>query len=740
FLGHLSLRFIGLLILAAVVGAGAAFVLLQRYVTSEWMRSVIVAQLQHTFQRPVEIRRVSVVLHQGLRVDGLVVGESPDFPGETFLSSDSLIIRYNLPALLAGRLELSLVRLISPRIELIRRADGRWNIQDMLTAPQAPKAPIALPPLQSADMILIEGGDLRVRDLKNRSDFSFSGLKTKIDLFHTESPFNAEISFCNNSAFGGRRIDAEVDFSGVISLAGLRKEEAYVAAKRLVVSVGSLPIEATGSLRNFVDPRLDIKVAAPRMTSGWLSGFGRVPEGIDIPPSFWKLKVRALTQKAPLAALLERPYEVELLEVGLDAAQATARGFVGSLRKLRMSASVRGLDLGRAAAYYLPWAARAPEGMLNGSISFGGTISSPTITSLSLALDSFGMNLSSGQGISNADISIRGEDQMQRILLSLKGATYIGFGQTLTDAALDSRIAGGDLDVRGFQAVWNKSRVGFKGCVHPLSELKQITGDATVDKLAVDKFYSGVLETIEQRRKAADQPRAERPWAQAFKYSIPRRFPDLRGRLRIAEASSPNFRTQNLELLLDLKGISQGLREASGNFRVGFGPGQVDNVPEVRASHKVLNVLLLPFTKMHEMSAKARMSPDTATPTTFVFNRNYGDFGAEKGVVDVRMLHSDGEQFVAFADGKVDFASEKIKARVMMRLTTQRGLLPERLSDAQGRASMELLLSGDLNKPDPELTLRKMGASDIEDALTEGMKRAVPLDPLAGAVNCGGGK
>ncbi|MBI5244926.1 MAG: hypothetical protein HY922_14765, partial [Elusimicrobia bacterium] len=46
FLGHLSLRFIGLLILAAVVGAGAAFVLLQRYVTSEWMRSVIVAQLQ----------------------------------------------------------------------------------------------------------------------------------------------------------------------------------------------------------------------------------------------------------------------------------------------------------------------------------------------------------------------------------------------------------------------------------------------------------------------------------------------------------------------------------------------------------------------------------------------------------------------------------------------------------------------------------------------------------------------
>ena len=738
FLGHLSLRVIGTTIFLIVAGGVAAVLLFQRYVTPERLQSVIQAQLERTFHRPVSIRRVSMVLHQGIRVDGLEVREAPGFPGENFLSSDSLIIHYKLAALLSGRLELGLVQLISPRIELVRREDGVWNVLETLEAPPSPaKSRVSLPPLQSADMIRIEGGALRVRDLKNKAEFTLSDLRSRTEFFRTQSPFNAEFSFRSSSLFAGRRVGADVSFEGVIYLAGLRKEEAYVAAKRLVVKAGDAPIEISGSLRSFAEPRLDLRLDVPRLTSKRLSAFAPVPEGIDIPPSAWKLKVSAAPGAPPGTPLLERTYGVDLLEASVGGASLSVKGRLEGLRKLRMNASIRNLDLKRAGSWYGPWASKALGGGLNGSISFSGTVSSPSVEGLSLTLDSFSAKLSTGQAVSKADILARGSDQMRSIAVSVKRGDYSGFGQTLSNVALEAGIAGGNLQVRSFQALWNDSRVGFQGCLRPLSDPKQIVGDLTLDKLVVDRFYSAVEAMVERGRKKAQQPPKPRPWAQVFKYSIPRYVPDLRGRIRVAEASSPNFHTKNLQLLFDLRGVARGLRRANGDFRISFGPGQVDRVPEVRSANKLLNVLLLPYTYMHEMSHKAAINLDHATPDTYDFNRNDGDFAVEDGIVGVRRLSTEGPDFLAYADGKLDFVNEKIDARVLMRLTRKGAALPERLVDSAGRLSMELLLTDNLNKPKVELTLRKMGGADIEDALAQAAKRAKPLEPPAGAGSCG---
>jgi len=728
---------LGLALFLAVVGTAVGIAVASRYLTPEWLQSSVAQQLERTFNRPVSVRRVTVVLHQGLRVDGLVVRESPDFPGETFLSSDSLVIRYDLAALLAGRLELSLVRLLSPRIELVRREDGRWNLQDVFKSTPQPQGRIALPPLQFADAIRIERGELRVRDLKKKTELRFSDLRMAFDDFSFEAPFPAEIAFGWDSLIDGRRIDADVAFKGVLSLAGFkRREEAYVAAKRLTVSMGPATADLSGSLRNFAQPRLDLKVQVPRIDSGLLSRFAKVPAGIDVPPSVWRLKMAALP--APEGtSWMERAYQVEQLEGGLEGAFLSARGRVDA-RTLRMNASLRGFDLERASRYYAAWSGRTLTGTLSGAASVSGPLAKPKVGTLSLDLDGFAVNISSAQGISNAVLSLRTPDGFKTVDLAVKRGTYIGLGHVLYEVSLDARAAKGDLDIRGFSALWNDSRVGFKGCVRGWEAPRQVVGDLSLDKLQTDAFYVSVLETIERRRKAADEPPPpQRPWSQVFKHSIPKKFPDIRGRIRVAEAFSPHFRTQNLELLFDLKSIARGLKDVDGEFRLAFGPGIVSDVQTVRAAHKVLSVLLLPYTYMHEMNAKAVLSPDTATPSTYDFNRQYGDFRVDDGKMDIRFIHSDGPQFLAFADGKVDFASEKLDARVLMRLTKSRGQLPERLVDGQGRPAIELLVKDDLNKPTTELTLRKMGASDIEDALTQSMKKTVPFDPLAGASGCG---
>ncbi|TBR25052.1 hypothetical protein EPO15_02825, partial [bacterium] len=113
---------------ALVLGGAVLAVWVQRTLSPERLRPQIVAQLERTFQRRVDIEGVGVALHQGVRVTGLKVHARPGAPEPFFLSADLMIVRYSLPALLQGRFVLTLVRLVNPRVALYRRPDGSWNL------------------------------------------------------------------------------------------------------------------------------------------------------------------------------------------------------------------------------------------------------------------------------------------------------------------------------------------------------------------------------------------------------------------------------------------------------------------------------------------------------------------------------------------------------------------------------------------------------------------------------------
>ena len=107
-------------------------VVLRLVVTPEALRTRIASHLEKSFKRPVSIDHVSIVLHQGLKISGLRVEESEAFGGGEFLSSEFLIAKYKLSSLLRGRIVLTEVRLMGPRIRLIRRRAGVTNIEDMI--------------------------------------------------------------------------------------------------------------------------------------------------------------------------------------------------------------------------------------------------------------------------------------------------------------------------------------------------------------------------------------------------------------------------------------------------------------------------------------------------------------------------------------------------------------------------------------------------------------------------------
>ena len=110
------------------------------------------ARLEASFGRPVEVHHYSFSLLDGLRfeADSISVAEDPRFGYEYFLRAERLTAGLRWGALARGRFEFGTLSFIRPSLNLVRAADGRWNIESWLP-PSATAAQGSAPGQPSAD-------------------------------------------------------------------------------------------------------------------------------------------------------------------------------------------------------------------------------------------------------------------------------------------------------------------------------------------------------------------------------------------------------------------------------------------------------------------------------------------------------------------------------------------------------------------------------------------------------------
>jgi len=114
----------------------------------------LTARLEAAFGRPVQVGGYAFTLWTGPQLEayGLRVGEDPRFGYEYFLRADSIALRVRLfSSLLRGHLELGTISLSHPSLNLVRNADGDWNLAEWLPRPEEaggsganPGAPLAV--------------------------------------------------------------------------------------------------------------------------------------------------------------------------------------------------------------------------------------------------------------------------------------------------------------------------------------------------------------------------------------------------------------------------------------------------------------------------------------------------------------------------------------------------------------------------------------------------------------------
>jgi len=123
-------------------------VLLPPLISITHYRSRVAGALSRAIGRDVTVGHVSLRLlpQPGVTLRDFVVREDPRFGAEPMLRASEVVATLRLSSMWRGRFEVATLSLKEPSLNLVRSADGHWNIESLLQrAAQTPVAPTTKP-------------------------------------------------------------------------------------------------------------------------------------------------------------------------------------------------------------------------------------------------------------------------------------------------------------------------------------------------------------------------------------------------------------------------------------------------------------------------------------------------------------------------------------------------------------------------------------------------------------------
>jgi uncharacterized protein involved in outer membrane biogenesis len=145
------------------------------------VKSIVLDQLGAALHRPVKIRSISVNPYNlSVSLDGVTVHERQG--SETFAGFDTLYLNVESSSLFRGGLVVGEIRLVNPKLNIVRLADNRYNFSDLLDAFLAkPKPKTNEPaPLFSLNNIQISGGEVSFEDQPVHDKHRVTGIKLNL--------------------------------------------------------------------------------------------------------------------------------------------------------------------------------------------------------------------------------------------------------------------------------------------------------------------------------------------------------------------------------------------------------------------------------------------------------------------------------------------------------------------------------------------------------------------------------
>jgi AsmA protein len=125
------------------------------FINASHFAGAIQRTLETSLARQVEFSSAHITLFPspGFTLDDVTIHEDPRYGLEPFAHATTLDARLRVDKLLRGQIRFSSLRLVEPSLNLVKRADGTWNIVELVQRLAAPRrAPLNLfPAFEIAD-------------------------------------------------------------------------------------------------------------------------------------------------------------------------------------------------------------------------------------------------------------------------------------------------------------------------------------------------------------------------------------------------------------------------------------------------------------------------------------------------------------------------------------------------------------------------------------------------------------
>ncbi len=181
-------RNVALILVALVIACQAGVSALSR---TRRVHRYLVAQLERSFGRPVEVSQFDVRILPSPRLDanGVSVGEDPAFGYEYFLRAERLSASFRWTGLLRGHFEFGTLSLSRPSLILVRNTQGRWNLERWLPPAKGNSAatplvygpPSAPAPVNRLQKIEIDEGRVNFKNDADKTPFAFTGVSGSVE-------------------------------------------------------------------------------------------------------------------------------------------------------------------------------------------------------------------------------------------------------------------------------------------------------------------------------------------------------------------------------------------------------------------------------------------------------------------------------------------------------------------------------------------------------------------------------
>ncbi len=674
------------LILAAGIAAAALLVAQVMFKPAD-LESVVVNQFQELLKRPVRIEWARLSATGEIKIKGLQVTE-PGPEAVDFLRADYIYATYRLLPLLRHKIEIDSVVLVSPKIKLIKHADGTWNITGIFSAHRDGRHS-----LNKINQTEIKDGELSILDTKSGAAYSLEHFNATLKDFKPEGdcPFYASVYLKSNAL--RRPVEGRLYTEGTVNFAGFNWTKAEVNGLSADLTLLEKAAHITGSIKNFRRPEITLKAETPEFKSSEMAYLFNSPLEFTAPRSFWDLNAVFTSTKAGEARLTCKPLNLN--------AEGTFDLSV-SPPKYSFTVWTPPFNVAHAKDYSVKLPVESPSGKMQVRIKVSSKDGKTYLSRIFASTTKSGFKYRTLKATDLNMTALLAENFASSYLTASGGKLVMG-KDSLSGLNLKTQFSSNELQL-DYTGLLNGQPVkGRTAIMQPFSSGKTVNYTGYSRNLV----YSEMKNLILGARKLHTAPKKGRvfesklAWLKTLKNSIPSGYAAFKLLYKADHFKHDYLDAKDFYVSASLKNFTGDISKLRGDISIRSGPGTFYQVQKTSETDRIYYLVSIPLLQISRMNRAGALKFGSQVEDVS-FNSIGGDYRIDEGKSEVRNFYLEGKDFSAYASGQIDFSNETMKLKIytISGKYYSMGSLPEAMTDSSGKPALAFTLEGNMNKPE----------------------------------------